>query len=153
MVIGIMPSSVEARSRQKRVRKQVALFWKVVSAGTRPDPTGDTYRKSQPGGLRSGGIDGQPKKNRRLPWRGDTLQLPFNDPHLDKEATTNRRRLKMKVKIFERSGEPGRLEREINDFLATLGPGAVLNTQTAIAAVRNENEQIETEYVVTIWYE
>src|ERR1700682_3250056 len=63
------------------------------------------------------------------------------------------RRLKMKVKIFERSGEPGRLEREINDFLATLGPGAVLNTQTAIAAVRNENEQIETEYVVTIWYE
>jgi hypothetical protein len=28
-----------------------------------------------------------------------------------------------------------------------------LNTQTAIAAVRNENEQIETEYVVTIWYE
>ena len=60
----------------------------------------------------------------------------------------------MKVKIFERSGEPGRLEREINDFLlATLGPGAVLNTQTAIAAVRNENEQIETEYVVTIWYE
>jgi hypothetical protein len=62
------------------------------------------------------------------------------------------RRLKMKVKIFERSGEPGRLEREINDFLATLGPGAVLNTQTAIA-VRNENEQIATEYVVTIWYE
>ena len=55
----------------------------------------------------------------------------------------------MKVKIFERSGEPGRLEREINDFLATLGPGAVLNTQTAIAAVRNENEQIETEYVGT----
>ena len=50
----------------------------------------------------------------------------------------------MKVKIFERSGEPSRLEREINDFLATLGPGAVLNTQTAIAAVRNENEQIET---------
>jgi hypothetical protein len=49
----------------------------------------------------------------------------------------------MKVKIFERSGEPGRLEREINDFLATLAPGAV----------RNENEQIETEYVVTIWYE
>ena len=32
------------------------------------------------------------------------------------------RRLKMKVKIFERSGEPGRLEREINDFLTTLGP-------------------------------
>ena len=63
------------------------------------------------------------------------------------------RRLKMKVKIFERSGEPGRLEREINDFLATLGPGAVLNTQPASAAVRNENEQIETEYVVTIWYE
>src|ERR1700692_2969509 len=52
----------------------------------------------------------------------------------------------MKVKIFERSGEPGRLEREFNDFLATLGPGAVLNTQTAIAAVRNENEQIETEH-------
>jgi hypothetical protein len=63
------------------------------------------------------------------------------------------RRLKMKVKIFGRSGEPGRLEREINDFLATLGPGAVLNTQTAIAALLNENKQIETEYVVTIWYE
>jgi len=63
------------------------------------------------------------------------------------------RRLKMKVKIFKRSGAPGRLKREINDFLAALRPGAVLNTQTAIAAVRNENEQIETEYVVTIWYE
>ena len=24
-----------------------------------------------------------------LPRRGDTLQLPFNDPNLDKEATTN----------------------------------------------------------------
>jgi hypothetical protein len=91
----------------------------------------------------------------RKDWarRGDTLQLPFNDPNLDKEATTNGPEAQMKVKIFERSGEPGRLEREINDFLATLGPGAVLNTQTAIAAVRNENEQIETEYVVTIWYE
>jgi hypothetical protein len=89
-----------------------------------------------------------------LPRRGDTLQLPFNDPNLDiKRPSQTDRRLKMKVKIFERSGEPGRLEREINDFLATLGPGAVLNTQTAIAAVRNENEQIETEYVVTIWYE
>ena len=38
-------------------------------------------------------------------------------------------------------------------FLRHWEPGAVLNTQTAIAAVRNENEQIETEYVVTIWYE
>jgi sporulation protein Cse60 len=80
--------------------------------------------------------------------------LPFKDhPNLDKEATTMDRRLKMKVKIFERSGEPDRLEREINDFLATLGTGAVLNTQTAIATVRKENEQIETECVVTIWYE
>ncbi len=35
----------------------------------------------------------------------------------------------MKVKIFERSGEPGRLEREINDFLATLGLGAVLSLE------------------------
>jgi hypothetical protein len=26
---------------------------------------------------------------RVLPRRGDTLQLPFNDPNLDKEATTN----------------------------------------------------------------
>ena len=26
-----------------------------------------------------------------LPRRGDTLQLPFNDPNLDKEATTNGR--------------------------------------------------------------
>jgi len=81
------------------------------------------------------------------------VPTPFNDPNLDKEATTNGPEVKMKVKIFERSGEPGRLEREINDFLATLGPGAVLNTQTAIAAVRNESERIKTEYVVTIWYE
>jgi hypothetical protein len=61
----------------------------------------------------------------------------------------------MKVKIFESSwsGELGKLEKEINNFLTTLGPGAVLNTQTAMAAVRNENEQIETEYVVTIGYD
>jgi hypothetical protein len=61
---------------------------------------------------------------------------------------------KMKVKIFEStwSGELGKLEKEINNFLATLKPGAVLNTQTAMAAVRNENDQ-KTEYVVTIWYD
>jgi len=87
---------------------------------------------------------------RVLPRRGDTLQLPFNDPNLDKEATTNGPEAQNEGQDI---GEPGRLEREINDFLATLGPGAVLNTQTAIAAVRNENEQIETEYVVTVWYE
>jgi hypothetical protein len=61
----------------------------------------------------------------------------------------------MKVKIFEStwSGELGKLEKEINDFLATLPAGAVLNTQTAMAAIRNENDQTETEYVVTVWYQ
>jgi hypothetical protein len=60
----------------------------------------------------------------------------------------------MKVKIFQRtwSAEVGKLEKEINDFLSTLEPGAVLNTQTAMAAVINENGQTETEYLVTIWY-
>jgi hypothetical protein len=60
----------------------------------------------------------------------------------------------MKVKIFQRtwSVEVGKLEKEINDFLSTLEPGAVLNTQTAMAAVINENGQTETEYLVAIWY-
>jgi hypothetical protein len=46
----------------------------------------------------------------------------------------------MKVKIFEKTwtSGPGTLEREINNFLATLPPGAVLNTQATMAAVRNE---------------
>ena len=37
----------------------------------------------------------------------------------------------MKVKIFEKTWTSGldTLEREINNFLATLPPGAVLNTQ------------------------
>jgi hypothetical protein len=31
----------------------------------------------------------RPLRDQVLPRRGDTLQLPFNDPNLDKEATTN----------------------------------------------------------------
>jgi hypothetical protein len=45
------------------------------------------------------------------------------------------------------------LEKEINEFLSTLPTGAVLNTQTAMAAIRNENDQTATQYVVTIWYQ
>lgn len=61
----------------------------------------------------------------------------------------------MKVKIFETTwgGELYKLEAEINEFLATLPTGAVLNTQTAMAAIRNENDQTETEYIVTVWYQ
>jgi hypothetical protein len=44
----------------------------------------------------------------------------------------------MKVKIFEKTWTSGlgTFEREINNFLATLPPGAVLNTQATMAAVR-----------------
>jgi hypothetical protein len=60
-----------------------------------------------------------------------------------------------KVKIFEKTWTSGlgTLEKEINNFLATLPPGAVLNTQTAMAAVRNESDQTVTEYLVAIWYD
>ena len=58
----------------------------------------------------------------------------------------------MKVKIFEKTWTSGlgTLEREINNFLATLPPGAVLNTQTTTAAVRNDSDQTVTEYLVAI---
>jgi hypothetical protein len=61
----------------------------------------------------------------------------------------------MKVKIFEKTWTSGlgTLEREINNFLATLPPGAVLNTQTTMAAVRNDSDQSVTEYLVAIWYD
>ena len=60
----------------------------------------------------------------------------------------------MKVKIFEKTWTSGvgTLEREINNFLATLPPG-VLNTQTTMAAVRNDSDQSVTEYLVAIWYD
>jgi Lytic transglycolase len=47
------------------------------------------------------------------------------------------------VKIFEKTWTSGlgTLEREINNFLATLPPGAVLNTQATMAAVRNDSDQ------------
>jgi hypothetical protein len=62
---------------------------------------------------------------------------------------------KMKVKMFEKTWTSGlgTLEREINNFLATLPPGAVLNTQTTMAAVRNDSDQTVTEYLVAIWYD
>jgi hypothetical protein len=61
----------------------------------------------------------------------------------------------MKVKIFEKTWTSGlgTLEREINNFLATLPPGAVLNTQTTMAAARNDSDQTVTEYLVAIWYD
>ena len=61
----------------------------------------------------------------------------------------------MKVKIFEKTWTSGldTLEREINNFLATLPPGAVLNTQATMAALRNDSDQAVTEYLVAIWYD
>lgn len=61
----------------------------------------------------------------------------------------------MRVKIFSVTYglELDELEKEINDFLTPLSPGAVVHTQTAMAAVRDEDNQPEAQYVVTIWYD
>jgi hypothetical protein len=60
----------------------------------------------------------------------------------------------MQVKLFKRSwgDDIEALETKINKFLATLKPGAVKLTHTAMAATRNE-DRTQSEYIVSIWYD
>lgn len=62
----------------------------------------------------------------------------------------------MKVKIFDCnwSVELPKIEKEINAFLAELKPGAVKFVQTSMSSTRtDENDQMESDYVFTVWYE
>jgi hypothetical protein len=62
----------------------------------------------------------------------------------------------MKVKIFSRpwSRDLGNdLEREVNEFLAALLPGAVKHIDTDIVAARAESGEVKSEIIMTIWYE
>jgi hypothetical protein len=45
------------------------------------------------------------------------------------------------------------LEREVNEFLAALLPGAVRHTDTDIVAARAESGEVKSEIIMTIWYE
>ena len=62
----------------------------------------------------------------------------------------------MRVKIFDLSWnvDLNRLENEINAFLATLPSKAVKYVQSAASSTRTgDTDQIQTDYLVTVWYE
>lgn len=60
----------------------------------------------------------------------------------------------MKVKIFNQTWNMhlDKLEEEVNEFLATLPDGAIHEVQTIATAIRAADDQMETEYIVTVWY-
>ena len=60
----------------------------------------------------------------------------------------------MRIKLFKRSwgDDIDAMEVKINKFLASLNPGSVKYTHTAMAAIRN-GEHTQSEYVVSIWYD
>jgi hypothetical protein len=62
----------------------------------------------------------------------------------------------VKVKIFDLSWnvDLNRLENEINDFLATLPSNAVKHVQSTASSTRTrDTDQMQTDYLVTVWYE
>ena len=62
----------------------------------------------------------------------------------------------MRVKIFDLSWnvDLNRLENEINVFLAMLPGNAVKHVQSAASSTRTrDTDQIQTDYLVTVWYE
>jgi hypothetical protein len=62
----------------------------------------------------------------------------------------------MRVKIFDLSWnvDLNRLENEINAFLATLPSNAVKYVQSAASSTRTgDTDQMQTDYLVTVWYE
>ena len=60
----------------------------------------------------------------------------------------------MKLKIFSKTWNIhlDKLEDEINEFLATLSKDDVHQIQTTATAIRSADDQMETEYIVTVWY-
>ena len=65
----------------------------------------------------------------------------------------------MRVKIFDLSWnvDLNRLENEINVFLAMLPGNAVKHVQTLQSAASStrtrDTDQMQTDYLVTVWYE
>jgi hypothetical protein len=62
----------------------------------------------------------------------------------------------MRVKIFDLSWnvDLNRLENEINIFLAMLPGNAVKHVQSAASSTRTrDTDQMQTDYLVTVWYE
>ena len=62
----------------------------------------------------------------------------------------------MRVKIFDLSWnvDLNRLENEINAFLATLPSNAVKYVQSTASSTRTgDTDQMQTDYLVTVWYE
>jgi hypothetical protein len=62
----------------------------------------------------------------------------------------------MRVKIFDLSWnvDLNRLENEINVFLAMLPGNAVKHVQSAASSTRTrDTDQMQTDYLVTVWYE
>ena len=60
----------------------------------------------------------------------------------------------MKLKIFSKTWNIhlDKLEDEINSFLATLSKEDVHQIQTTATAIRAADDQMQTEYIVTVWY-
>ena len=52
-----------------------------------------------------------------------------------------------KVKIFRRS-DPAKLEIEVNEWLASLAPGAVVQRSETAVTMKND----ATVIVMTVWY-
>jgi hypothetical protein len=72
----------------------------------------------------------------------------------NRRATSWRR--VMRVKIFDLSWnvDLNRLENEINVFLAMLPGNAVKHVQSAASSTRTrDTDQMQTDYLVTVWYE
>jgi hypothetical protein len=60
------------------------------------------------------------------------------------------------MKIFDLSWnvDLNRLENEINAFLATLPKNAVKYVQSTASSTRTgDTDQMQTDYLVTVWYE
>jgi len=59
----------------------------------------------------------------------------------------------LKIKIFM-DADPGRVEEQINAFIASASSITIIKTETVIAAVAEKpNEGTRPCIVVTIWYE
>lgn len=62
----------------------------------------------------------------------------------------------MQMRIFtkDHSAEAEAIQSEVNDFLATLSPGAVKHITSDVALTRSAFTDKSLEhYVITVWYE
>lgn len=62
----------------------------------------------------------------------------------------------MQMRLFTHDwrAEAGKMQAEVNDFLASLPQGAVKHVNTATAATRTAlTDKSQEHYVITVWYD